>query len=265
LIKTRCSRGADIARKLGFSEQAAAAVRALDEHWDGRGEPYGLKGEEIPLLGRIACLAQTVEVYFSSYGLVAALEVAHERSGKWFDPDLVSALMSFHDDHDFWATLNQRDVRDALGQCEPEEQRMFVEENRLDAIAEGFADVIDAKSPWTSRHSFGVAEGTVGILRQFGHSDEQLRYWRRAALLHDIGNRACDAGQDTATDKTTDRSPQQSTEHTTTGCITCRRAHTRTTDIASYICAQKHTISDQTTGAEHHQTPSNQPGRTALS
>lgn len=129
LIKTRCSRGADIARKLGFSEQAAAAVRALDEHWDGRGEPYGLKGEEIPLLGRIACLAQTVEVYFNSYGLAAALDVARERSGKWFDPDPVSALLSFRDDQSFWATLDQRDVRDALAQCEPEEQRMFVDEN----------------------------------------------------------------------------------------------------------------------------------------
>jgi HD-GYP domain-containing protein (c-di-GMP phosphodiesterase class II) len=187
LIRTRCSRGAEIAGKLGFSEQTAAAVRSLDEHWDGRGEPYGLKGEEIPLLGRIACLAQTVEVYFSTYGLVAALDIACERSGKWFDPNLVHAMLTFRDDHDFWATLDQSDVRDALGEYEPEGQRMFVDENRLDAIAEAFADVIDAKSPWTSRHSFGVAEGTVGILRQFGHSDEQLRYWRRAALLHDIG------------------------------------------------------------------------------
>ncbi len=187
MIQTRCSRGADIARKLGFSETSAAAVRALDEHWDGKGEPYGLKGDEIPLLGRIACLAQTIEVYFSTYGLVAAIDVAKERSGKWFDPDLVNALMSFKLDHRFWSDLDQSDVRVSLASYEPQSERIFVDDHRLDAIAEGFADVIDAKSPWTSRHSFGVADATVGILQQLGYSEQRIRLWRRAALLHDIG------------------------------------------------------------------------------
>lgn len=187
MIQTRCSRGADIARKLGFSESSAAIVRALDEHWNGRGEPYGLRGEEIPLLGRIACLAQTVEVYFSTFGLVAALDVARERSGKWFDPNLVRALMSFKSDEGFWSTLDHSDVRASLASCEPQSERKYVDESRLDAIAEGFADVIDAKSPWTSRHSYGVADVTVGILRQLGYSEQRIRLWRRAALLHDIG------------------------------------------------------------------------------
>ena len=147
LIKTRCSRGADIARKLGFSKQSAAAVRALDEHWDGSGEPFGLRRDAIPLLGRIACLAQTAEVYFSTYGLAAALDIAEQRSGKWFDPDLVDALLSFRVDHSFWSTLDEDDVRTALAAREPQEDRMVVDDDRLDAIAEGFADVIDAKKP----------------------------------------------------------------------------------------------------------------------
>lgn len=187
MVMTRCSRGADIALKLGFSETAASAVRALDEHWDGRGEPYGLAGEEIPLLGRIACLAQTVEVYFSTFGLVAAMDVAQERSGTWFDPDLVRALTSIQSDHELWEAVDRKDVRAELADHEPDEERLFVTEDRLDAIAEGFADVIDAKSPWTCRHSFGVADAMVGILEQYGHSRERTRYWRRAALLHDIG------------------------------------------------------------------------------
>ena len=63
IFETRCERGADIARELGFSEPTAAAIRTLDEHWDGRGQPQGISGAEIPLLGRILCLAQTVEVF----------------------------------------------------------------------------------------------------------------------------------------------------------------------------------------------------------
>src|SRR5687768_15945549 len=42
LIRTRCERGADIARMLELADDTAAAIRALDEHWNGRGSPAGL-------------------------------------------------------------------------------------------------------------------------------------------------------------------------------------------------------------------------------
>jgi len=187
LMLTRCSRGADIANKLGFSSETTAAIRALDEHWDGHGEPFGLRGEQIPLLGRIMGLAQTVEVYFTTYGLYPAITMAEERSGKWFDPDLVHALLSNSDDHEFWSMLDSDNPRELLARFEPEETRLFVNEDRLEAIADGFADVIDAKSPWTCRHSHGVADATVGILRVLGHHESEIRHWRLAALLHDIG------------------------------------------------------------------------------
>src|SRR6478736_3389851 len=77
--------------ELQLPEATAAAIYELDEHWDGHGNPCGLKGEEISLLGRICCLAQTVEVFYSTYGLDVALDVAEQRRGQWFDPELVSA------------------------------------------------------------------------------------------------------------------------------------------------------------------------------
>src|SRR5215213_2860854 len=61
LMQARCDRGAEIALLLGFSSATAEAIRTLDEHWDGGGQPRGLRGEEIPLGGRILCLAQTAE------------------------------------------------------------------------------------------------------------------------------------------------------------------------------------------------------------
>src|SRR5262245_53687167 len=50
LMLARCERGAQIARMIGLSERTADAIRALDEHWDGQGQPFGLKGDQIPLL-----------------------------------------------------------------------------------------------------------------------------------------------------------------------------------------------------------------------
>jgi hypothetical protein len=59
IVETRCDRGAAIVGSLGFPAETADAVRALDEYWDGRGQPFGLAGDAIPLAARIACLSQT--------------------------------------------------------------------------------------------------------------------------------------------------------------------------------------------------------------
>ena len=47
-MEARCDRGAEIARMLYLSEETAAAIRSLDEHWDGRGMPDGLRGRGDP-------------------------------------------------------------------------------------------------------------------------------------------------------------------------------------------------------------------------
>ncbi|WP_425489354.1 HD domain-containing phosphohydrolase [Cognatilysobacter bugurensis] len=71
-IQTRCSRGADIARRLRFPEAVARAIHSLDEHHDGSGRPDGLVGDAIPLESRIALLAQVVDVFHFSSGRDAA-------------------------------------------------------------------------------------------------------------------------------------------------------------------------------------------------
>ena len=110
LMEARCDRGAEIARMLYLSEETAAAIRSLDEHWDGRGQPDGLAGEEIPLLARILCLAQTVEIFHAAGGVKAARQVARRRRGRWFDPALVDAFLAICRDRAFWASLEEPDV-----------------------------------------------------------------------------------------------------------------------------------------------------------
>ena len=187
IVEIRCERGANIARTLQFPELTAEAIRSLDEHWDGRGQAEGLKGTEIPLLARICCLAQTIELFHSTYGLSAALNVARERRGTWFDPQIVDALFTFRADHSFWLQLQSRDLLQGLSRWEPEDTVLVADEACLDRVAAAFADVVDAKSPWTYQHSTRVAEIAVGIAEQFNLSPELVRDVRRAALLHDIG------------------------------------------------------------------------------
>jgi hypothetical protein len=139
-MEARCERGAEIARMLFLSEQTAAAIRSLDEHWDGRGMPDGLRGEEIPLAARILCLAQTIEVFHATGGLKAARAVARRRRGRWFDPRLVDAFLSFCGDREFWGALESSDV----SEWEPPDMALAGNDERLDRIAQAFARVIDA-------------------------------------------------------------------------------------------------------------------------
>jgi putative nucleotidyltransferase with HDIG domain len=187
MTETRCERGADIARLLGLQPETQDAIRALDEHYDGAGLPYGRRGDQIPLLGRIAGLAQTVEVFASGFGVDAAYRVARARAGSWFDPALVEVLESFEDDFAFWTTLIVTDQLDYVSHLEPEDRPLFADEARLDQVAEAFARVIDTKSPYTALHSQGVASIAVAIGVALGAGTEDLVTLRRAGLLHDIG------------------------------------------------------------------------------
>lgn len=187
VVRTRCERGADIAALLELPPETAGAIRALDEHWDGRGQPYALRGEAIPPLARILGLAQTVEVFFSSHGVEAAYGMAKSRRGSWFEPALVDALFSFRSDTLFWGELAGDGALSDVALYEPADRVVIASNDRLDRVAEAFARVIDAKSPWTYRHSAGVADVAVRIGEHMGLSAGALRELRQAALLHDLG------------------------------------------------------------------------------
>jgi putative nucleotidyltransferase with HDIG domain len=187
LVKIRCERGASIARRMGFSEAVASAIHSLDEHWNGGGYPDGLVGSTIPLFSRIMNLAQTLAVFMVEHGTGPALDAIEKRSKRWFDPDLVKAAKSLALTNKLWMGLDSENLVDQVAALEPQEQRLMAGPRTLDNICQAFAEVIDAKSPFTYRHSNGVARAAVSIAGQLGMPESQIVALRRAALLHDIG------------------------------------------------------------------------------
>ena len=138
------------------------------------------------MLGRIACLAQTVEVFHGAFDLPTAYEMAHARRGHWFDPVLVDCLDAFRLDTDFWHSLRHTDVL-AVRDVEPQDHILLADDLRLDAVAEAFARVVDAKSPSIANHSQNTAAIAVSMGWAMGMADRELRTLKRAAMLHDIG------------------------------------------------------------------------------
>lgn len=187
LIETRCQRGADIARRMRFSEAVAAGIRDLDEHWDGRGKPAGLEGDAISVFARIALLAQVADVFHASVGEAGAVEEVRRRRGTWFDPTLVDAFVGLARERAFWSGLASPDLGPALFALEPGRRRLRLDDDYLDDIAGAFAQVVDAKSPYTHGHSRRVALFATMAAERMGLAPERRRWLRRAALLHDIG------------------------------------------------------------------------------
>ncbi len=84
----------------------AGRVIALSHHerWDGNGYPDGLKGEEIPLWGRICAVADTFDAvtsersYKPAYSNDIALRILRDERGRQFDPKIVDVFLECFDE-----------------------------------------------------------------------------------------------------------------------------------------------------------------------
>ena len=190
MIELRCERGADIVGRLRMGEAVAEAVRHLDEHWDGSGYPHGVRGEAIPLLSRICSVAQNLDVFASADGPKRALQVIRARRTTWFDPEVVWAAESLANEGRLWTSCLPstpvEETRAVVLDLDPGHAAP-VSAEYLDRLCAAFADVVDAKSPFTFRHSVGVTEVASSIASELGLSSVQCDVIRRSALLHDLG------------------------------------------------------------------------------
>lgn len=182
----RCERGASIARKAGFGEAVAATVHDVHEHWDGGGNPRGLRGQAIDRLARILAACQGLDVFVSTKGRADAIRVLAERRGTWYDPEVAGALL----DATSVGLLDDLAAPDLVGRTmsfEPDSVIRLSDDAAIDRIAASFADIVDAKSPYTGSHSKHVAELAEGVAVRMGLAPGDVIDVRRAGLLHDLG------------------------------------------------------------------------------
>ena len=80
-------------------QMAAAIALTHHERWDGEGYPRGLEGEQIPLEGRVAAVADVFDallsdrVYRPAMSADQAVEILREGRGTQFDPQIVDLLL----------------------------------------------------------------------------------------------------------------------------------------------------------------------------
>ncbi len=101
IVETHAEEGHRLVRGSSSSILDMAATIALShqEKWDGSGYPRGLKGEAIPIEGRIVAVADVFDaltsdrVYRKAFSVDEAIEMMREQRGRHFDPVLLDAFM----------------------------------------------------------------------------------------------------------------------------------------------------------------------------
>jgi HD-GYP domain-containing protein (c-di-GMP phosphodiesterase class II) len=182
IVRAVCEVAAQMSRRLRLGDGVGRALFHNTERWDGKGGPEGLRGEDIPLPARVAEPATQAIISYRNGGEDEALAMVRRRAGGWFDPAVVEAFEAVGP-----VTLERLDAEDPwtlVLASEPEPART-IPPDRLDAVAEAFADVVDLATPFTMGHASGVAELAVAAAERLSLHDP--RAVRRAALLHDLG------------------------------------------------------------------------------
>jgi len=91
--------GTEILREIHALRGTIPAILYHHEKWDGRGYPFGLKGEEIPITARIIAVADVYEAlvsrrpYRKAYSKNKAIEIIKRERGKSFDPKIVDIFL----------------------------------------------------------------------------------------------------------------------------------------------------------------------------
>ncbi|MDX2389939.1 HD-GYP domain-containing protein [Streptomyces sp. DK15] len=113
--------GHEMVRGIGFLGEARSAILHHHERVDGSGYPYGLNGEQIPVLARVVAVADSFDAMTStrSYSRARPVPVAlaelERCSGSQFDPAMVRALVGAIGRHGWHPVVTSDDDLQVIG------------------------------------------------------------------------------------------------------------------------------------------------------
>lgn len=186
-----CRRGAQLFSRVSFLAPLAEIIFCHHDRWAGPNVSRYSRAE-IPLAARIIHLADRVDVLLHTSNTHVLqkreeiLDKLQALSGQVFDPELVAAFREVAARESFWLDLTSPFIRDGLASY-PVNAVPEVTRGVLQEVAQLFAAIVDAKSPFTYRHSRGVAQVATALAAAMGFSQDEVLLMEVAGLLHDLG------------------------------------------------------------------------------
>lgn len=181
--------GSNILRKSCFLISIADYVRCHHDRFLGP-NPSGYIKDEIPLESRILHLADRIDVLIDQNTNILAQRKAiqeHILESDFFDPQLIEIFMEISKAESFWLDIANVEHNQDFIQDLDLFGRLFFDIDDLISIAIIFADIVDATSAYTAKHSENVAKVSQFLAVCSGFSKEEAKQFYLAGLLHDLG------------------------------------------------------------------------------
>ena len=187
-----CIYGEKNIAKIPFKTNVSKVILYHHEQADGRG-PFRKVWQETPLFARIIHLADIIDAIANSAEFTQGkwdicCEFLEKQKGKLFDDECVEAFFETISKETF-ISFEDGSFESKLWEMVPRKKQIF-DWKTCKNIADFFANIIDYKSPFTSKHSIGVAEKAAQYAKYIGYDVVDIEKMYLAGALHDIGKMA---------------------------------------------------------------------------
>jgi putative two-component system response regulator len=169
-------------QKLGqstFLRHAREIAGSHQEKWDGSGYPRGLKGEAIPVSGRLMALADVYDaliskrVYKPPFPHAKAVQIIQEGRGTHFDPDVVDAFLALEDTF--------RNIALTFADCDEERETLGDAKTAAAGVGTGVTRVLVAEDNPINR------EIMLSQLTALGYTVEEAASGKEALRKYQAG------------------------------------------------------------------------------
>lgn len=192
-VRDHCIIGEENIREYPFLTDVKNVIKYHHERYDGTGF-FNLKGEEIPLMSQIIHIADGIERNFdlknnNHHIQSKAVDFVNNQKNKMFSPNIVAAFLSAIKNEQFWTSLNNDNISNALKNDTPK-YSMELKIKEIRKITGVFSKIIDSKSKYTRRHSGDLSLKASFMVDYYNMNHEEGIKLMIAADLHDIGKLA---------------------------------------------------------------------------
>ena len=182
-VAALCEVAQMLTERLGLLDSVGALFAQIDERWDGKGSPRGVRGDDIHLGVRIAQVARDAAFQSMLGGPQLAAQVILERGGHAFDPavanrlaDEATEILAFDQAASSW--------EEALSS---EPSALTLEGEAIDRALAAMGDFADLIYPFFAGHSSRVAGLAKAAGERLKLDDVEVKKISRAGFVHDVG------------------------------------------------------------------------------
>lgn len=187
--EAHCIRGASLLENVFIYHDYAPVIRYHHSHWDEQlpcDQDTKAYANLIYLTDRVDALRVQIGDKTQSHRIKIA-DMIQKYSGTMFSPEFVEAYLKVSGSDSFWFYLEAHALSDYFNEWISQGFDELVTFATLKNIAMMFADVVDAKSTFTSEHTYGVASVARFLSEKLLLPSEVQDKIELAAFFHDLG------------------------------------------------------------------------------